>query len=64
MVVQLKYRTLFGSQTTLGSTLCYVRMLNVSYYAPHGVSVMQGRFWSCTVNVDAHTLNINSQYLT
>ena len=26
--------------------------LNVSHYAPHAVSVMQGRFRVCTVNVD------------
>ena len=60
-VAQLMYRPLRGFQTPLGPTLCYVRMLNAIHHTPHGVSVIESRFRSCTVNVDAHTLNLNNQ---
>ena len=62
-VVQLTYRPLRHFQTTLRPTLCYVHTDNVSHYTPHSVSVMEGRFQSCAVNVDAHTLNLNNQNL-
>ena len=58
------YRPLRCFKTTLEPTLCYTWMLNVSHYSPHGVSVMQGMFGSCTVIVDAHTLNLKNQYIT
>ena len=58
------YRPLRSFQTTLGTTLCFVHMLNVSHYVPQGASVILGRFRSCIDNVDAHTLHLNNQYLT
>ena len=63
-VVQFMYRPLRCLKTTLGPTLCYVWTLNVSHYARHGASVMQGRFQSGIVNVHAHTLNLINHCLT
>ena len=45
-------------------TLNYVHSLNVCHDAPHDVSVMVGRFQTVRVNVYAHALNLNDQYLT
>ena len=47
------YRPLRSFQATIGPTLCYVLKLNDTPSAPHGVSVMQIRFRSYTLNVDA-----------
>ena len=39
-------------------------MLNVSHDTLHDVSVMVGTFQTVRVNVYAHALNLNNQYLT
>ena len=39
-------------------------MLKVYHYAVHYVSVMDRRFQTGTVNVQAHALNLNNQYPT
>ena len=38
--------------------------LNVGHYAPHDLNDMHLRFQRGTVNVHAHALNFNSEYLT
>ena len=42
----------------------YVHKLNVCHDALNEVSVMYGRFQILRVNVHAHALNLNNQYLT
>ena len=58
------YRPLRVLETTLGPTLCYVYTLHICHYAVYEVSVMDGRFQNGTMNVQAHALNLNNQYLT
>ena len=48
----------------LEQTLHYVHTLNACYGALRDVSVMEERFQTGIVNVHAHTLNLNIQYLT
>ena len=42
----------------------YVHTLNVCHDAMHHLSVMDGRFQTVRVNVHAHALTLNNQYLT
>ena len=48
---------------TLEQILDYVHMLNVCHDAFYDFSVMVGRFQTVRVNVHAHALNLNDQYL-
>ena len=48
----------------LEQTLDYVHMPNVCHDAQHDVSAMDEGFQTGIVNVYAHTLNLNIQYLT
>ena len=49
--------------STLEKTLCYLCTLNVCYDALYDVGVIQGRFHTGTVNVDAHAFSLSNQYL-
>ena len=49
---------------TLEQKLDYVHMLNVCHDAFYNVCVMDGRFQTFRVNVHAHALNLDDQYLT
>ena len=62
--VQLIYITLRRFETTIGPTLCYMCLLNVCLYARHDLRIIQGIFQFFTVNVHAHALKCNQQYLT
>ena len=44
-------------------TLHYVHSLNICHDALHDVSVIVGMFQTLKVNVHAHALNLNNQYL-
>ena len=57
------YSPLRVFETTVGEILCYVYTLSLCHYAVHEVSVINGGLIECTVNVNAHTLNLNNQYL-
>ena len=48
----------------LEQTLHYVHTPNVCHGALHDVSVMDGKFQTGILNVHAHALNLNIQYLT
>ena len=63
-VVQLMYKPLRLFKTTLGPTLHYVHTLNVCHDALHDLSAMEGRFQTGIVNVHAHALNLNNEYIT
>ena len=58
------YKPLRSLLTTLEQTLHYVHKLNVCHNTLYDVSVIVGMFQTLKVNVHAHALNLNNQYLT